>query len=92
MIGSNFKGIGLNPDRPGGASIGSLLSAIKKITGREVPHESAVSRRDDTPCPLCGPQPHAAGAGVGAGIRSGIYSAQRVETGEPRVAAIVSGG
>jgi UDP-glucose 4-epimerase len=43
------ESIALNLGSGRGTSIGSLLAAIEKITGREVPHEFAASRRGDPP-------------------------------------------
>jgi len=45
------ESIALNLGTGKGTSIGSLLTAIKKLTGREVPHQLAASRRGD-PCIL----------------------------------------
>ena len=43
------ESIALNLGSGRGTSIGSLLATVKKITGREVPHEFAASRRGDPP-------------------------------------------
>ena len=43
------ESIALNLGTGRGTSIGCLLAAVKKITGREVPHEFAASRRGDPP-------------------------------------------
>jgi len=43
------ESIALNLGSGKGTSIGSLLATVKKITGREVPHEFAASRRGDPP-------------------------------------------
>jgi UDP-glucose-4-epimerase GalE len=43
------ESIALNLGSGRGTSIGSLLTTIKKITGREVPHEFVASRRGDPP-------------------------------------------
>jgi UDP-arabinose 4-epimerase len=48
-LASGGEAIALNLGTGKGTSIGSLLAAIKKITGREVPHEFAASRRGDPP-------------------------------------------
>jgi UDP-arabinose 4-epimerase len=43
------ESIALNLGSGRGTSIGSLLATVKKITGREVPHEFAGGRRGDPP-------------------------------------------
>jgi UDP-arabinose 4-epimerase len=43
------ESIALNLGSGRGTSIGSLLATVKKITGREVPHEFAAGRRGDPP-------------------------------------------
>ena len=43
------ESIALNLGTGTGTSIGSLLAAIKKITGQEVPHELVAGRRGDPP-------------------------------------------
>ena len=48
-LASGGEVIALNLGTGRGTSIGSLLAAVKKITGREVPHEFAASRRGDPP-------------------------------------------
>ncbi len=48
-LSSGGDSIALNVGTGRGTSIGSLLAAIKKITGREVPHEFTAGRRGDPP-------------------------------------------
>jgi UDP-glucose-4-epimerase GalE len=48
-LASGGEAIALNLGTGKGTSIGSLLAAIKKITGRDVPHEFVASRRGDPP-------------------------------------------
>ena len=43
------ESIALNLGTGRGTSIGCLLAAVKKVTGHEVPHEFATSRRGDPP-------------------------------------------
>ena len=43
------ESIALNLGTGKGTSIGALLTAVKKITGREIPHEFAAGRRGDPP-------------------------------------------
>ena len=48
-LASGGESIALNLGAGRGTSIGCLLDAVKKTTGREVPHEFADSRRGDPP-------------------------------------------
>jgi UDP-arabinose 4-epimerase len=48
-LASGGESIALNLGTGRGTSIGSLLAGVKKITGREVPHEFAASRQGDPP-------------------------------------------
>jgi UDP-glucose-4-epimerase GalE len=48
-LASGGEAIALNLGTGIGTSIGSVLAAIQEVTGREVPHEFAASRRGDPP-------------------------------------------
>jgi UDP-arabinose 4-epimerase len=48
-LGGGGEAIALNLGTGRGTSIGSLLAAVKAITGQEVPHEFAPARRGDPP-------------------------------------------
>lgn len=48
-LASGGESIALNLGTGTGTSIGSLLAAIKKTTGREIPHEFVAGRRGDPP-------------------------------------------
>ena len=55
-LASGGEVIALNLGTGRGTSIGSLLAAVEKITGREVPHEFAASRRGDPPALYADPR------------------------------------
>ena len=55
-LASGGESIALNLGSGTGTSIGSLLAALEKITGREVPHEFVSSRRGDPPALYADPK------------------------------------